>query len=120
MEQIKTTTLNESLWLQELRAQCAVHGQRKVGDKIGYSNAVVNQVLKGTYKGDIKKVEQKVRGAYLGETVGCPILGELSKNKCIEHQSAKYSSVNRLRVQLFRTCPGCDYNTSNMEEEACA
>jgi len=111
MEIIKTDTLNEPKWLQELRAQCQVSSQRKVGEKLGYSNAVINQVLKGTYQGDIKKVEQKVRGAFLGETVGCPILGELSKNKCVEHQNAKYSSVNRLRVQLYRTCPGCAYNT---------
>lgn len=120
MELIETSTINEPKWVQELRAQCAVSSQRKVAVKLGYSNATINQVLKGTYKGDLNKVEQKVRGAYMGETVGCPILGELSKNKCIEHQAAKYSSVNRLRVQLYKTCPGCDYNTTNMEEEVCA
>lgn len=121
METITTTTLNEQRWLQELRAQCQITSQPKVAKVLGYSPAVINQVLKGTYKGDIKKVEQKVRGAFLGETVGCPILGELERNKCIEHQNAKYSSVNRLAVQLYRKCPTCPYNqkTTETSSEAC-
>lgn len=122
MENIITTVVQESRWLQELRAQCQTTSQPKVAKVLGYSPAVINQVLKGTYKGDIKKVEQKVRGCYLGETVGCPILGELERNKCIEHQNAKYSSVNRLKVQLFKACPNCRYNTSSeaSEAEVCA
>ncbi|NVK42138.1 MAG: helix-turn-helix transcriptional regulator [Oceanospirillaceae bacterium] len=122
MENIITKEVQETRWLQELRTQCKLTSQSKVAKTLGYSVAVINQVLKGTYKGDLKKVEQKVRGAFLGETVGCPILGELERNKCIEHQTAKYSSVNRLRVQLFKACPNCDYNTTHEleETEVCA
>ncbi|MGR6871215.1 hypothetical protein ACU6U9_02650 [Pseudomonas sp. HK3] len=121
METIITTTINEDRWLQELRAQCQTTSQHKIAKILGYSPSVINQVLKGIYRGDIKKVEQKVRGAFLGETVGCPILGELERNKCIEHQNAKYSSVNRLAVQLYRKCPSCRYNqTSNENMEACS
>lgn len=120
MESINATIINEPHWIQVLRAQCQVTSQSQVARKLGYSVAVINLVLKGTYKGDLKKVEQKVRGAFMGETVGCPILGELEKNKCVEHQNAKYSSVNRLRVQLYRTCSSCQYNTNNTEQEAVA
>ena len=100
------STKEEPRWMQELRKHCNQKSQRKVAYELDYSPTVISQVLKGIYQGNIKKFEQTVRGAYLGETVNCPVLGELEKNRCIEYQNQKMNNVNPLRVLLFKACNG--------------
>lgn len=101
------TTGDSELWLETLRQQVEQTSQRTVAKAIGYSTAVVSQVLSGKYTGDWHKVEQKVRGAYLGDTVLCPVLDELAVNLCLEHQARPYRSTNRQAVMLYRACKGC-------------
>ena len=104
---VVSTIGDSQLWLDTLREQVAQNGQRRVAKVIGYSTAVVSQVLSGKYTGDWRKVEQKVRGAYLGDTVLCPVLDELAVNLCLEHQARPYRSTNRQAVMLYRACKGC-------------
>lgn len=104
---VVSTMGDSQLWLDTLREQVAQNGQRRVAKVIGYSTAVVSQVLSGKYTGDWRKVEQKVRGAYLGDTVLCPVLDELAVNLCLEHQARPYRSTNRQAVMLYRACKGC-------------
>ncbi len=99
-----------SNWINVLRAECESTSQSKAAALIGYSTAVVNQVLKGTYNGDLISVEEVVRGALMGATVECPAIGTIPRNRCIEHQrrSNNFASTNPLRVQLHKTCPTCE------------
>ncbi len=48
----KQEAQTESSWIEIMRAACAGGSQREVSRQIGYSQSVVSQVLKGTYKGD--------------------------------------------------------------------
>jgi len=98
-------------WLAVLRKQCEQNSQKMVGMQIGYSNAVVNQVLKGTYKGDLNRVESSVKGAFMNEMVACPVVGDVATHICLDYQKKKYSSINPLRVQLYRACRnGCPHS----------
>lgn len=94
-------------WLDCLRAACQHESQKAVASRIGYSAAVVNQVLKGTYKGDMGRVQAAVEGALLSTTVECPVIGELPRQRCIEYQRSPYAPTNPMRVQLYRTCRQC-------------
>lgn len=95
-------------WLLILAENCDSSSQKKVGEEIGYSSTVVNQVLKGRYTGDLTAVEKAVRGAYLNATVLCPVLGDLPVNRCLQHQRQPYANTNRLRVRLYIACrSGC-------------
>jgi hypothetical protein len=106
--------INEPRWLAELREQCSKRTQTSVADQIGYSTAVVNQILKGTYKGSLTAVEKAVRGAFLGETVSCPVMGELEAHRCNEYQRLPYSSSSKQRVMLYRACHNnCPNNSVN-------
>lgn len=109
---------DEPLWITTLRDRCTESSQASVATAIGYSTAVVNQVLKGTYRGDVRKVEMAVRGAYLGETVGCPILGELPANQCLEYQRQVFAPTNSQRVRIYRACrDGCPYSQIGKERK---
>lgn len=94
-------------WLATLRSHAKAHSQRQAADDIGYSGTVVNQVLKGIYTGDLKAVQAKVEGALMGAMVECPVIGELPRNRCVEHQGRKFAATNPLRVTLSQACPKC-------------
>jgi len=105
-------TPSDSNWLEVLRAACAApnSSQRKVAERLGYSTSVISQVLGGKYPGDIKAVQAKVEGVFMGATVDCPVVGELPRNRCLEYQRQAFAATNHLRVQLSRTCPECQHN----------
>jgi len=106
----------EPIWITELRDQCVKLGRKQVANEIGYSVTAISQVLNGKYPGDLGRVEQSVRGAYMGATVLCPVLGELEKQKCFKHQRNK-QAVNPMRVQLYRACNSGDCPNSDKYKE---
>jgi hypothetical protein len=81
-------------WRERLAAECARTSQSKVAAAIGYSPTVVNQVLGGSYPGDLKAVE----GAFMRATVACPVLGEIPGNRCLEEQHRPFASTNTQRA----------------------
>lgn len=98
-------------WVRILAARCDETSQKKAAEEIRYSSAVVNQVLKNCYTGDIVSVEQAVRGAFLNASVPCPVLGTLTLNVCLQHQRAKFHATNSTRVRLYRACRrGCPHS----------
>ena len=103
-------------WIRALAEACDRLGsQRAAADAIGYSAAVVNQVLRRTYRGDLRKVEDKVRGAFLGETVACPVLGALTKDRCRENQALPFATINRVRIRLHQACRTCPHAKGGIE-----
>ncbi len=98
-------------WIEVLRAECQRTSQRQAAEAIGYSPAVVSQVLKGAYKGDLSAVETAVRGAFMGRNVACPVLGELPANRCLAYQRQPFAATNPQRVKLYRACrAGCPHS----------
>jgi hypothetical protein len=94
-------------WITVLREACAQSTQAAIARRIDYSPTVVNQVLKGTYGGDMISVQRAVEGALMGLTVECPAIGELPRNRCLEYQRRGFAATNPLRVQLAKACPEC-------------
>lgn len=107
---------NEATWLTVLREQSkGKGGQARAAARIGYSTAVVSQVLGGKYNGDMKAVQAKVEGALMGLTVKCPVVGELLRNRCLEYQKQPFAATNHIRVQLFHACPTCRHRRGGGE-----
>lgn len=101
--------MNEA-WIDVLRSACATDSQAYVAEQIGMSPAVVNQVLKGTYNGNLTNVQKRVEGALMGAVVDCPVIGDMPLNRCMENQSRPFAATNPIRVQLYRTCKTCEHN----------
>lgn len=93
-------------WIEVLRAECGRSGQKKTANRLGVSAAQVNQVLKGAYKGNPAKLEQRVRGELMRETVRCPVLGEINTRRCLDEQVRPLSLGNRIQVRVYRACRG--------------
>lgn len=96
-----------SHWLDALRTECERIGRAAVCKTIGISPTTVSQLLSGTYKGSLDRMQSRVEGALLGSTVDCPVCGVIPRDRCIDHQVRKFSATSPMRVQLARQCPTC-------------
>lgn len=94
-------------WIAELAAEADRHGLAKAGKTIGYSASAVSTVLSGTYRGDVGRVEQMVRGALMALTVDCPVLGDLTRDRCLAEQREPFRATSRHRAQLYHACKTC-------------
>lgn len=83
----------------------------KAAARIGYSASVVSSVLRRAYLGDLGKVEAAIRGALMGETVECPVLGEISRDRCLREQDMPRMATSAIRMRLWAACrDGCPHS----------
>lgn len=96
-------------WVARLAKECAASSQNKVASRLGRSAALVSNVLRKKYQGDMAAVEDVVRGRFMAATVGCPALGEISTAVCRDWMllARTYSNANSERVRMFRACRSC-------------
>lgn len=103
-------------WVLRLAEECERTTASDVARRLDYSVAVVSSVIRANYKGDVGKVEAKVRGAYMGAMVDCPILGEIERDRCIAEQQHKHLGTSALRAKLYRACRGgCEHSRLKKE-----
>ncbi|MEM7507660.1 MAG: hypothetical protein AAF415_13035 [Pseudomonadota bacterium] len=99
----------EADWIAILRAECEGTSQARVAKRCGYTPGVISQVLKGTYRGNLSRVETAVRRVLMEGEVNCPELGGIDGETCTVWQKAalKYANTNPRRVRMFRACRAC-------------
>lgn len=94
-------------WIVALAEECDRTSQGKAAALLNVSPTMVNQALQNCYAGRLDRLEERVRGEFLRETVACPVLGDMSKRDCMDHQGRKYTPTNPMRVKLHRACRTC-------------
>ena len=102
-------------WIEVLAAECDRASATAVAARLGYSVAVVSGVVRGNYRGDLGKVEQKVRGAFMGALVMCPVLDEIARDVCMAEQGKKHIGSSSTRAKLFRACRTCEHSRAALK-----
>lgn len=98
-------------WVLVLAEEASRSSGIAVAQRLGYSPAVITQVIYSTYTGNLGGVEQKVRGAYMGAVVMCPVLDEIGRDRCLKEQKKKFAVTSAVRTKLFRACrSGCPHS----------
>jgi len=106
------------VWVRELALEANRTTQAKAAKKIGYSSAVLSHVFANNYPGDLASVEAKVRGALMGETVVCPVVGEIGRDRCLNEQAMPHTGASSIRARLYRACrSGCENSRHKSEDE---
>lgn len=95
------------IWIVALAEEANRTTASAAADRVGYGASTISQVLSGTYRGDMGAVEAKIRGALLGATVGCPVLGEIGLDQCRREQKTPFRATNSTRAALRRACKSC-------------
>lgn len=105
-------------WVAALAEACQRSSQTRVAALIDRSPAVVSQVLRRKYPGDMVALEDLVRGALMAGTVACPALGTLPLNECRGWmaKARSFGNTNALRVRMYRACRACPRFTRETSE----
>ncbi len=90
-----------------LAEACKAQTSRAVAKRLAYSDAVISHVLGNKYPGDVAKVLATIRGALMGETVLCPILGDIGRDRCFREQATPFAATNSTRARLSHACKTC-------------
>src|SRR5450830_280634 len=80
-------------WIIVLAEVCDRVGQTAIAKKLGASSTVISQALSNTYPSPLASLERRVRGDLMNETVACPVLGEITKRRCMDEQSKPYAAT---------------------------
>lgn len=97
-------------WVRRLADECAATSQNRVAVQLGRSAALVSTVLRRKYQGDMRAVEDLVRGVWFDATTECPVQGTISTAACRDWmlKARTFSNVNSERVRMYRACRGCE------------
>lgn len=106
-------------WVRELAREASRTTGARAAKRVGYSPAVLSHVLANDYTGDMSRVELKVRGALMNETVICPIVGEIGQDRCLDEQRMGHTGASSVRAKLYRACrSGCPHSRIPGQEES--
>lgn len=95
-------------WVLALAKEADRAGQPATAKRIDYSAATVSQVISNSYRGDLRRVEQMVRGALQGVVVDCPVKGEMALNVCLKWQDKPFAATSADRTRMYHACrSGC-------------
>jgi len=95
-------------WVEELARLATNEGLNACAKRLNYSGAAISYTINNKYLGDLGKIEETVRGALMGETVMCPVLGEMTRNVCLDWQAKPRAVTNPIRTKVYRACRnGC-------------
>ncbi len=97
-------------WVTDMARECEKSSQMKVAKSIGRSASLINQVLKNKYLGNLSDVQSRFERANKDQKIKCPILNQISGEKCLSQQAKPYDPSNHFAVRLFRACRRCPQN----------
>ncbi len=98
-------------WIAELARLASAKGLNACAQRLGYSPTTISQTIGNKYPGDLAKVEEKVRGALMGSTVDCPVLGGIGRHICLDWQAKPRAVTNSTRSKVYRACrDGCPHS----------
>lgn len=83
-----------------------IGGNKKVADELCCTASLISQLCTGTYPSP-RKWHQLIIEKYCNETVPCPVIGDISIQRCKAERDRPYSMANPTRGELSRTCPNC-------------
>ncbi len=105
-------------WVEVLAKRCDETSQNAVAKELGYSAAVISASLKNSYKGDLSRVEQRVKGALMRADVACPVMGGITGGQCTRYQQRMSSGASSIFIRLKTTCPTCPHNMGGNRQSA--
>lgn len=84
------------------------------GRAIGISRTSVTRLLDNKYDSPSTSSIESTIMQYCG-SVTCPVLGELSGDKCKHHRNQPYTGTNPQTIALWKACRSCDNNPKRGE-----
>jgi hypothetical protein len=96
-------------WVEALALECGRSSQNRVAVRLERSAAMISQVLRRKYPGDLAAIEERFKGVFQAQVLECPALGLIPSNECQDWRAKARSFAlgNPLRTRMFRACGRC-------------
>jgi len=105
-------------WIEVLAREANRTTQSLAARRIGYSGGLLSAVFANKYQGNMATVEARARGALMGLTVVCPVVGEIGRDRCLDEQKMGNTGASSIRARLYRACRnGCPHSRITTEAE---
>lgn len=96
-------------WVRSLATACEGASVRKIAARLEVSPAIVSLAL-NKKRQELDFIKGRVEQHFMTIQFGCPVLGVISINRCLQEQARPFSGANPLRVQFYRACRnGCPH-----------
>lgn len=104
-------------WIETLALACINTSQAKVAKKLDRSPALVSQLLRNKYPGNLDGLRERVMGVFMDGRVACPGLGEIAVQLCQDWRakSGNLEMGGPQRARMFRACNRCPRNQKAKE-----
>jgi len=103
-------------WVIALATACDRSSQASVAKMLGMNSGYVSYALRNEKPQYHQVVAEAVRGKLMGETIDCPVLGEIDQALCARHRKSRLRPIAPEQKRLRATCPTCIHNTNRKEE----
>ncbi len=97
-------------WVLALARACDRSTQMRAAEELGVPQSYVSWAIRGERFEYHARVETAVRARLMGETVECPILGELSLDRCRDLRRRTARPLGPVGKALREVCPHCPRN----------
>lgn len=77
--------------------------------ELGVSPSAISQAVHDKFRGNVERFAARVRGVWGGDTVLCPVLGDINTKVCLDQQGRPVIHTNPMRVSLARACKTCPH-----------
>lgn len=103
-------------WVAALASACDRQSQSAVAQHIDVNAAYLSYAIRGVNFEYHSRVEDAVRARLMGETVACPVVGEIAPDICGSHRRSRLKALGPVQKRLRLTCPTCIHNNSPKED----
>lgn len=99
-------------WVGDLARECEATSQNKVAAEMGYSAALISQLLRAKYPGDLNAVREIFVSVYQQELINCPTLGDIPAQDCRgwREKAKAFVNTSNFRSRMYRACNKCHRN----------
>ncbi|MDO5704062.1 MAG: hypothetical protein Q4G49_03195 [Paracoccus sp. (in: a-proteobacteria)] len=96
-------------WVEALAQECAASSQNRVAQRLDRSGALISQLLRRKYPGDLAAVEELFNAVFRNSRVNCPALGDIAATACRDwrDKARHFENTNSHRVRMYRACHTC-------------
>jgi hypothetical protein len=103
-------------WLDILKKEIEGKGVGQVAKELGIGFSTVQLVIRDQYPASTDNIEKKVMKIYGGRGIHCPVLGDITPDKCAEKwglaKRIGYKAGNPENIRLYHECLKCKIRKS--------
>lgn len=105
-------------WIIILARRCDTQSQTAVASFLNVNGGYVSYALRNQHEAYHGRVEDAVRSRLMGETIECPVLGEIAPDVCRQHRQSRLRALGPVQKRLRDACPDCIHNTNRPQHQS--